>query len=386
MRDIKNPSRKINNNKNNNKNSGGNLFPGPGGDGDLFAPGAGSRPNPRPNFDFPPPLRAINEFIQPEEYDLQNWFNNLRGNSSSPSNFANNAPNFNFPTSSFSRKSTSSSGPGNNLFGWQVAELTREKVKDGDFVTETKNDTIYNLPESTEIELGDGSIENLGAGSIDLLDVDNITKQEQEDVVLEKIKEQYGFEDIKDSFNEGYIPDSVYFFYGGDSENFARAVELLGSDADNREFAAFLLSDLGRQVMTSNRLSIHVETGDIFYENHNTGENFFNFLVAQQNGQAAFIPKKFSYWNGIEDHISQFLPAFSLDDVEKYEKYLFYRFNDYVKACGSHRRKNRHTRKFKDSVGMQKVEERTKQFLVEKIVHGVEFKNPYNIEVEKKQK
>ena len=35
---------------------------------------------------------------------------------------------------------------------------------------------------------------------------------------------------------------------------------------------------------------------------------------------------------------------------------------------------------------MQKVEERTKQFLVEKIVHGVEFKNPYNIEVEKKQK
>ena len=122
--------------------------------------------------------------------------------------------------------------------------------------------------------------------------------------------------------------------------------------------------------MTSNRLSIHVETGDIFYENHNTGENFFNFLVAQQN----------------EAHISQFLPAFSLDDVEKYEKYLFYRFNDYVKACGSHRRKNRHTRKFKDSVGMQKVEERTKQFLVEKIVHGVEFKNPYKIEVEKKQK
>ena len=173
--------------------------------------------------------------------------------------------------------------------------MTREKVKDGDFVTETKNDTIYNLPESTELELGDGSIENLGAGSIDLLDVDNITKQEQEDVVLEKIKEQYGFEDIKDSFNEGYIPDSVYFFYGGDSENFARAVELLGSDADNREFAAFLLSDLGRQVMTSNRLSIHVETGDIFYENHNTGENFFNFLVAQQNGQAAFIPTKFSY-------------------------------------------------------------------------------------------
>ena len=52
--------------------------------------------------------------------------------------------------------------------------------------------------------------------------------------------------------------------------------------------------------MTPNRLSIHVETGDIFYENHNTGENFYNFLIAQQNEQPAFIPQKVSYRNGFE--------------------------------------------------------------------------------------
>ena len=43
--------------------------------------------------------------------------------------------------------------------------------------------------------------------------------------------------------------------------------------------------------MTQNKLSIHVENGDIFYENHNTGENFYNFSLAQQNNDAAFIPK-----------------------------------------------------------------------------------------------
>ena len=75
--------------------------------------------------------------------------------------------------------------------------------------------------------------------------------------------------------------------------------------------------------MTSNRLSIHVETGDIFYENHNTGENFYNFLIAQQNEQATFTPKEFSYRNGFEAYISQFLRAFSLDDVEKYDLYVF---------------------------------------------------------------
>ena len=41
----------------------------------------------------------------------------------------------------------------------------------------------------------------------------------------------------------------------------------------NREFGAFLMPHLGRQVMTLNKLSVHVESGDIFYENHNIGEN-----------------------------------------------------------------------------------------------------------------
>ena len=208
----------------------------------------------------------------------------------------------------------------------------------------------------------------MGVAAGDLLDAENITRQEEEDVVLEQIKEEYGFEDIKDAFNDGYVPDGyVNFFYGGESENFVRAVEFLGPDTDNRELAAFLLSHLGRQVMASNRLSIHVETGDAFYENHNTGENFYNFLIAQQNEQAAYIPKNFSYRNSFGMYISQFLQAFSIDDVEKYDlfahknaKYLFYRFNDYVKAYGSQRRKIKHTRKLKDSVGMQKVEEKSK--------------------------
>ena len=103
-----------------------------------------------------------------------------------------------------------------------------------------------------------------------------------------------------------------------------------------------MLSDLDQTVTTSNRLSIHVETGDIFYENFNTGESFYNFLIAQQNEQAANIPKTFSYRNTYESYISNFVPAFSIDAVKKYDlfanknvKYLFYRLNDYVKVHGA---------------------------------------------------
>lgn len=114
--------------------------------------------------------------------------------------------------------------------------------------------------------------------------------------------------------------------------------------------------------MTSNRLSIHIEDEDTFYENVNTGESSYNFLMTQQNEDAAFISKNFVYRNTFEKYINSFLPAFSIDDVEKYDlysnknsKYLFYRFNDYVKAYGNKRRKIRHTQKIKDSVGIKKL-------------------------------
>ena len=92
--------------------------------------------------------------------------------------------------------------------------------------------------------------------------------------------------------DEGTVPENIYFFYSRESDNFSRALEFIGLTPMNRELGAFLMSDLGRQVMTENKLSIHTESGDIFYENHNTGENFYNFFLAQQNDDAAFIPKK----------------------------------------------------------------------------------------------
>ena len=151
--------------------------------------------------------------------------------------------------------------------------------------------------------MGDGFIENLGGEAEDLFQPKNITKQKDEDLVLEQIKQEYGFEDIKESFDEGKVSENTYFLYVGESNNFYRAIEFMGPDADNREFAAFLISAMTRQVMISSRLSIHVKTGDIFYENHNTRENFYNFLVAQQNQVAAFIPKKIAYCNTFEIHL-----------------------------------------------------------------------------------
>ena len=131
--------------------------------------------------------------------------------------------------------------------------------------------------------------------------------------------------------------------------------------------------------MTQNKLSIHVDSGDIFYNNHNTEENFYSFLLSQRNEGAAFVPPKFSYSNTFEKYIVDFLQNFSIDDQEKFDllslknsKYLFYRLNGFVKIYSNPRYKLLHTRKMKDSVALKKIDDKNKQFLFEKLIQGVE--------------
>ena len=104
--------------------------------------------------------------------------------------------------------------------------------------------------------------------------------------------------------------------------------------------------------MTQNKLSIHVESGDIFYDDHNTGENFYSFLLSQQNDEAAYVPEKFSYKNSFQADIGSFLQNFSIDDQEKFDlfafknsKYFFYRLNGFIKAYGNSRYRLLHIKK-----------------------------------------
>ena len=147
----------------------------------------------------------------------------------------------------------------------------------------------------------------------------------------------------------------------------------MSPNKDNRQFIAFLVSDERQNIMANHNLSIHFETRNIFYQNFNKTENFYSFLIAQQDGTKAIIPKRISYHFSFEKFINKYLPLFSIDDAEEFDlfanknsKYLFYKFNDQIKALGGGKRIIRHTAKMKDSISLKKIEERDRQFLVEK--------------------
>ena len=90
---------------------------------------------------------------------------------------------------------------------------------------------------------------------------------------------------------------------------------------ENREFIAFLLLDQGPNLMTNNSLPVHIESGDILYQNLNTGENFYSFILAQQDDRTAPVPKRNSYHQRFEKYMQNFLLSFSIDDVKKFDVY-----------------------------------------------------------------
>ena len=145
------------------------------------------------------------------------------------------------------------------------------------------------------LELGDKLIDTLRTEAEGLFNSSAPpTKKEQEDEVLKNIKYEYNIDGMKNTMDEtGQVPENIYFFYGGDSQQFVDSFEFIGLSSINREFATFLPTELGRQTMTQNKLSIHVESGDIFYDNHNTEENFYSFYYLYKTMKQPTFLKNF---------------------------------------------------------------------------------------------
>ena len=121
------------------------------------------------------------------------------------------------------------------MFGSQAAEAFRENKKKTPQQQEI-DDFLYELPETKpDLELGDGLINSLGTNAQSLFDKDSLTKKEEEDEVLKNLMEEYDIENIRDTMDEtAQVPESIYFFYGGDSDEFVKDLEFIGRSPINR--------------------------------------------------------------------------------------------------------------------------------------------------------
>ena len=127
------------------------------------------------------------------------------------------------------------------------------------------------------------------------------------------------FEDFSRTLEKGQIPRELEFFNGGENQNFRANLNSLGLSQENSDFVDYLTSEDCRDVLERDNISIHVESGDIFINNQNTGESIYNFLLNQQDENKKKLLIDFSYDDDYTNYITKYLPGINEIDDDKFD-------------------------------------------------------------------
>ena len=104
--------------------------------------------------------------------------------------------------------------------------------------------------------------------------------EELDDKDIQEVKGKYNFDDIKNEFNHGKVPEILEFFYEGADNEKSRT-----NMFDRWQHWLYQLCFLNAQRVTGRWKSmlINLETGNIFHDNFNMKESFYGFLLNQQD-------------------------------------------------------------------------------------------------------
>ena len=93
------------------------------------------------------------------------------------------------------------------------------------------------------------------------------------------------------------VPFEFEFFNGGENDKFREIIIGLGVQSDDPiiKFINFLESKICKRILISNKLKIHIETGNIYYDNNDTNESIHNFILSQINPIAGTINHDFTF-------------------------------------------------------------------------------------------
>ena len=69
-------------------------------------------------------------------------------------------------------------------------------------------------------------------------------------------------------------------------------------------------------MMQENSMSIHLESENLFYDNFDTQENFYDFLLNQQDQNKFITKKKIAYYKSFKQYLSDFLQSFDYEEID----------------------------------------------------------------------
>ena len=95
--------------------------------------------------------------------------------------------------------------------------------------------------------------------------------------------------------NRGEIPKQLQFFRGGENQDFESIANVTGLSTDSSESLNVIKSSTCEELLTNNKLKIHIETGNTCYDNTDTNESIYGFFQLQVDQTKKFIDFEFTY-------------------------------------------------------------------------------------------
>ena len=141
--------------------------------------------------------------------------------------------------------------------------------------------------------------------------------------------------------NDGNLPSDLEFFSGGERngeklfKNVAKNVGII--IRSNQKFLEFLTSKFGANLLMKNKMQIHLETGQIFYDNKIMGESLYDFLKKQEDLNKKElkvdvpIDDDFDYVREILSNVKDDLFDMNSNSTSKF---LFYNFDTFRSLHG----------------------------------------------------
>ena len=112
-------------------------------------------------------------------------------------------------------------------------------------------------------------------------------------------------------------------------------------------------------------LSIHIESGNIFYDNYNINESIYSFSLNQQDETKQVIHATLTNKDSFSNYLKHFLDDIDNKTVEKFDffahenvKYLFNKFNDYSLFNRLNTVPMRHSKINENKIVMEEIQNR----------------------------
>ena len=150
---------------------------------------------------------------------------------------------------------------------------------------------------------------------------------------------------------------------------------LIGLLTDSIEFLELLQSVFCQEIFIENKLKIHIETDNIFFNSLDTNGSIYGFFQQQENqSKAKKINFEFSFTDRYEDYFDWLVQGFKGSEDQKYDvltnknsKYLFYQFNDYLERLLQPIRPVRHSIITDDDLVLEVIQNEKWQYFIETI-------------------